>query len=95
MDFIQVANGDVSLNVAVKGTGPVILCVHGWPELWYSWRYQMDYLFIDLISSSMRADSEYINVQRLFRAIPNNANISIDPRRKTWTKLFRIDFMGS
>ena len=43
MDFIQVANGDVSLNVAVKGTGPVILCVHGWPELWYSWRHQMDY----------------------------------------------------
>ena len=43
MDFIQVANGDVSLNVAVKGTGPVILCVHGWPELWYSWRHQMNY----------------------------------------------------
>ncbi|MDG2070272.1 MAG: alpha/beta hydrolase [Pseudomonadales bacterium] len=43
MEFIQVENGDVSLNVAVKGTGPVILCVHGWPELWYSWRHQIEY----------------------------------------------------
>ena len=21
----------------------MILCVHGWPELWYSWRHQIDY----------------------------------------------------
>jgi pimeloyl-ACP methyl ester carboxylesterase len=25
----------------VQGEGPLILCVHGWPELWYSWRHQM------------------------------------------------------
>ncbi len=33
----------VSLEVKVTGQGPLILCVHGWPELWYSWRHQMAY----------------------------------------------------
>lgn len=45
--FVTVANGDISLNVAVRGTGPLILCIHGWPELWYSWRHQMSH-FADL-----------------------------------------------
>ena len=41
MDFVTVKNGDIALNVAVAGEGPLILCVHGWPELWYSWRHQI------------------------------------------------------
>ncbi|MGJ4945578.1 alpha/beta fold hydrolase [Bradyrhizobium sp. HKCCYLS1011] len=41
MDFITVHNREVELNVAIEGKGPVILCVHGWPELWYSWRHQL------------------------------------------------------
>lgn len=41
MDFVTVDNGDIALNVAVQGEGPLILCVHGWPELWYSWRHQL------------------------------------------------------
>jgi len=40
-EFRMVDNGDVSLRVAVQGSGPLILCIHGWPELWYSWRHQM------------------------------------------------------
>jgi pimeloyl-ACP methyl ester carboxylesterase len=43
MDFVTVENGPIALNVAVKGTGPLILCVHGWPELWNSWRHQIEY----------------------------------------------------
>ena len=43
MEFVHVDNGDISLRVALEGTGPVILCVHGWPELWYSWRHQINY----------------------------------------------------
>jgi len=39
--FTTVTNGDIDLNVAVMGEGPLIVCVHGWPELWYSWRHQM------------------------------------------------------
>ena len=36
-----VANRDIEIEVAVTGTGPLILCIHGWPELWWSWRHQM------------------------------------------------------
>ena len=43
MQFDRVENGEVNLRVASQGEGPVILCVHGWPELWYSWRHQMAY----------------------------------------------------
>jgi pimeloyl-ACP methyl ester carboxylesterase len=38
-----VDNGDVRLRVEVTGNGPTILCVHGWPELAYSWRHQVAY----------------------------------------------------
>jgi pimeloyl-ACP methyl ester carboxylesterase len=43
VDFIKVRHGEIALNVAVEGAGPLILCVHGWPELWYSWRHQIEY----------------------------------------------------
>src|SRR5450432_275021 len=29
------------LRVAVTGTGPLVLMVHGFPESWFSWRHQM------------------------------------------------------
>ena len=41
MHCITVRNGDTSINVAIEGEGPLILCVHGWPEFWFSWRSQM------------------------------------------------------
>ncbi len=41
VQFVTVDNGQTQLRVAVTGSGPLILCVHGWPELWYSWRHQM------------------------------------------------------
>ena len=34
------ANG-INMHVASIGTGPVILFLHGFPELWYSWRHQL------------------------------------------------------
>lgn len=43
MDFTEVMNGAHRLRVAVQGDGPVLLCVHGWPELWYSWRHQIEH----------------------------------------------------
>jgi len=39
--FEMVEHDDIRLKVASVGEGPLILCVHGWPELWYSWRHQM------------------------------------------------------
>ena len=41
VEFATVRNGEIELRVAVTGSGPLIVCVHGWPELWYSWRHQM------------------------------------------------------
>lgn len=43
MEFVTVQNGPISLNVAIAGQGPLIVCVHGWPELWYSWRHQLSH----------------------------------------------------
>src|SRR3954454_4763735 len=43
MDFVTIHNGEIELNVAIKGKGPLLLCVHGIPELWYSWRHQLDH----------------------------------------------------
>jgi pimeloyl-ACP methyl ester carboxylesterase len=37
--FIEV-NG-IRIHLAEQGAGPLILLCHGFPELWYSWRYQM------------------------------------------------------
>jgi pimeloyl-ACP methyl ester carboxylesterase len=43
MDFVTARNGDIDLNLAVAGEGPLIVCVHGFPELWYSWRHQVEH----------------------------------------------------
>ncbi|KAG8659966.1 hypothetical protein MANES_02G098700v8 [Manihot esculenta] len=37
------ANG-IWLHVAEKGTGPLVLLLHGFPEFWYSWRHQITFL---------------------------------------------------
>ena len=34
------SNG-IKLRVAVEGKGPLVIMVHGFPELWYSWRHQI------------------------------------------------------
>lgn len=38
-------HGPIDLNVAVVGEAdaPLILCIHGWPETWHSWRHQMEH----------------------------------------------------
>ena len=41
IEHLTVSNGDIDLHVAVEGEGPLVLFVHGWPELWYSWRHQI------------------------------------------------------
>jgi pimeloyl-ACP methyl ester carboxylesterase len=37
------SNG-IRLNIAEKGSGPLVLLAHGFPESWYSWRRQIDAL---------------------------------------------------
>ena len=31
----------INMHIAEKGQGPLILFIHGFPELWYSWRHQI------------------------------------------------------
>jgi pimeloyl-ACP methyl ester carboxylesterase len=34
------ANG-IKIRIAEQGEGPLVLLIHGFPELWYSWRHQL------------------------------------------------------
>ncbi|HYM32865.1 MAG TPA: alpha/beta hydrolase [Candidatus Cybelea sp.] len=37
----QIKVNGIDMHVAEQGKGPLVLMVHGWPELWYSWRHQI------------------------------------------------------
>lgn len=39
--FQQFEVNGLSIRVAMKGEGPLVLFVHGFPESWYSWRHQL------------------------------------------------------
>ncbi|KAF5207639.1 Epoxide hydrolase, partial [Thalictrum thalictroides] len=41
----------INMHIAEKGEGPVVLLLHGFPELWYSWRHQI----VSLASSGYKA----------------------------------------
>jgi len=36
-----VKSNGINMHVAQAGAGPVVLLLHGFPELWYSWRHQL------------------------------------------------------
>jgi pimeloyl-ACP methyl ester carboxylesterase len=40
-EFRMVALSQVKLRVALQGSGPLVVFVHGFPESWYSWRHQL------------------------------------------------------
>ncbi len=42
LEIFQV--NDIKIRTAVAGEGSLIIMVHGFPELWYSWRHQIDAL---------------------------------------------------
>ncbi len=37
----QLPVNGVELHLAERGTGPMVVLLHGFPELWYSWRHQL------------------------------------------------------
>jgi pimeloyl-ACP methyl ester carboxylesterase len=41
---VFVSNDGVKLHCVHRGSGPVIVMIHGFPDFWYSWRDQMDAL---------------------------------------------------
>ncbi|TXG63396.1 hypothetical protein EZV62_010390 [Acer yangbiense] len=44
IEHTTVPTNGINMHVASIGTGPVVLLLHGFPELWYSWRHQLIYL---------------------------------------------------
>ncbi|KAJ0112473.1 hypothetical protein Patl1_00974 [Pistacia atlantica] len=44
IEHTTVATNGINMHVASIGTGPPVLFLHGFPELWYSWRHQLLYL---------------------------------------------------
>ena len=41
VQFDRIDVGEVTLRVALAGSGPLVVLVHGFPESWYSWRHQI------------------------------------------------------
>ena len=39
--FQQFQTNGISVRAVVEGTGPLVIMVHGFPELWYSWHHQI------------------------------------------------------
>jgi len=42
LNFVNFKTNDISIRAATMGSGPLVIFVHGWPELWYSWRHQIE-----------------------------------------------------
>ncbi|KAA3474410.1 bifunctional epoxide hydrolase 2-like [Gossypium australe] len=40
----RVKTNGIWLHIAEQGTGPLVLLLHGFPEIWYSWRHQITFL---------------------------------------------------
>ncbi len=40
-EFRTINAGAAQIRVAIEGSGPLVLMVHGFPESWYSWRHQI------------------------------------------------------
>ncbi len=40
-EFTMLALPDITLRAVVRGAGPLVVMVHGFPESWYSWRHQI------------------------------------------------------
>ena len=40
----MIAVNGINMHVAELGKGPMILFIHGFPQIWYTWRHQILYL---------------------------------------------------
>ena len=41
VEFKIVESNGINIRLAIMGEGPLIIFCHGWPESWYSYRYQL------------------------------------------------------
>ena len=44
IEHLQVAGNGIKLHLATCGNGPLVIMLHGFPGLWYTWRKQMPVL---------------------------------------------------
>ncbi len=64
--FQQFQTNGISVRAVVEGTGPLVIMVHGFPELWYSWRHQIQpiaeagFKVVDRTSAAMVAATSRI-----------------------------------
>lgn len=40
----RIKTNGIWMHIAEQGTGPLVLLLHGFPEIWYSWRHQITHL---------------------------------------------------
>ncbi|KAE8675754.1 TMV resistance protein N-like isoform X1 [Hibiscus syriacus] len=40
----RIKTNGIWLQIAEQGIGPLVLLLHGFPEIWYSWRHQITFL---------------------------------------------------
>ncbi|MEM9219834.1 MAG: alpha/beta fold hydrolase [Cyanobacteria bacterium P01_F01_bin.150] len=38
----HIGTNGITIGARVQGSGPLVILVHGFPELWYSWRHQIE-----------------------------------------------------
>ena len=41
VEFKSVESNGINIRLAMMGEGPLVIFCHGWPESWYSYRYQL------------------------------------------------------
>ncbi len=44
VEHLEVKANGLTFHVATAGSGPLVLLAHGFPELWYCWRHQIEAL---------------------------------------------------
>ncbi|CAA2980076.1 bifunctional epoxide hydrolase 2-like [Olea europaea subsp. europaea] len=63
----------LNMHVAELGEGPLVLLLHGFPELWYSWRHQILYLAAQGYRDSRRpvsdGDGETVSSPRMLSSL--------------------------
>ncbi|KAJ0559998.1 putative soluble epoxide hydrolase [Helianthus annuus] len=62
----------LNIHIAEKGQGQLVLFLHGFPELWYSWRHQIVYL----------ADHGYRAVAPDLRGYGDTTGVPVDDHTK-------------